>query len=144
MDCPPALHSGADLIVSLSIYLKVDAFKPPSTSVSEDMPRHMFNEGSETADEQVLRERKSALIHLFDILGLKPTSRGSMSKGKQRNLSKEELKLLTQKTNIAKKGAHTEIVGDGEEVLVEADEEDLSDNQLNLIYRKCADADKLR
>ncbi|KIP11786.1 hypothetical protein PHLGIDRAFT_83110 [Phlebiopsis gigantea 11061_1 CR5-6] len=141
VDCPPTLHSGADLIVSLSIYLKADAFKSPSTSIGEDVPRHMFNEGSETVDEQVLRERKSALIHLFDILGLKPTNRGNMSKGKQRNLSKEELKLLTQKANNAKKEAHTEIVGDGEEVLVEADEEELSDNQLNLIYRKAQQND---
>lgn len=143
MDCPPALHSGASLIVSLSLYLKADAFRPPSTSLQDDAPRHMFNEGHETLDEQVLRERKSALIHLFKILNLKPTNRGSVSKRKQKGLSQEDLKLLAQKANKSKRGSHTEIVGDGEEIIVEGDEEELSDNQLNLIYRKCAVVDQL-
>jgi len=31
VDCPTTLHSGADLIVSLSVYVRVSAFKPPST-----------------------------------------------------------------------------------------------------------------
>lgn len=98
----------------------------------------MFNEGQETVDEQILRERKSSLIHLFDILSLKPTSRGDFSRRRTKDLSQEELKLLTQKQSghKSKKGAHTEIVGDGEEILVEGDEEDLSENQLNLIYKK--------
>ena len=74
---------------------------------------------------------------MFDILNLKPTNRGTISKRRKKDLSQEDLKLLTQKANTTKKGSHTEIVGDGEEIVVEADEEELSDNQLNLIYRKC-------
>jgi DNA repair protein RAD5 len=69
-------------------------------------------------------------------LSLKPTNRGGFSTRKNKDLSQEELRLLTQKVNKAKKGLHTEIVGDGEEILVEGDEEELSDNQLSLIYRK--------
>lgn len=138
VDCPPSLHSGASLIVSLSIYLKASAFKPPNAPLGDETPRHLFNEGHETADEQTLRERKSSLIHLFDILNLKPTNRMSAVKRKRKVLSQEELKLLTQKAAKSKKGSHMEIVGDGEEIMVEGDEEELSENQLNLIYRKCA------
>lgn len=144
VDCPPSLHSGASLIVSLSIYLKASAFKSPSTSAVNDQARSMFNEGQETADEQILRERKNSLIHLFDILSLKPINRGKPQKGKKKQLSQEDLRLLTQKANKAKQGSHTEIVGDGEEIVVEADEEELSDNQLNLIYRKCVTHRTLR
>lgn len=50
------------------------------------------------------------------------------------------MKLLAQKkanrVEKKKQSAHTEIVGDGEEIVVENDEEDLSENQLNLIYKK--------
>lgn len=138
MDCPSALHSGASLIISLSIYLKTSAFKPPSTASEDDAPRMFINEGQETTDEQILRERKSALTHLFDILSLKPTNRGTISRRKKKDLSQEDLKLLTQNAKKAGKSSHTEIVGDGEEIVVEGDEEELTDNQLNLIYRKYA------
>lgn len=130
------MRSGADIIISLSVYLKPTAFKQPSTSGDDDANRLMFNEGQETLDEQILRERKSSLIHLFEILNLKPTNRGNLPRRQKKDLSQEELRLLTQKANKAKKGAHTEIVGDGEEIVVEGDEEELTDNQLNLIYWK--------
>lgn len=136
VDCPPSLHSGASMIVSLSVYLKASAFKPPSASMEDETTKPMFNEGQETADEQTLRERKSSLTHLFEILNLTPINRGSFSKGKKKQLGQEDLRLLVQKTNKAKKGSHTEVVGDGEEITVESDEEELSDNQLDLIYRK--------
>ena len=47
--------------------------------------------------------------------------------------------LLTQrhtKHDKSKKAVKTEIVGDGEEVEVEEDEEELNTNELNLIYKK--------
>ena len=96
----------------------------------------MFNEGQETVDEQILRERKSSLIHLFEILNIKPVNRRSFPRRQKKELSQEDMRLLVQTANKAKKGARTEIVGDGEEITVEGDEEELSENQLNLIYRK--------
>ncbi|KAG1836584.1 SNF2 family N-terminal domain-containing protein [Suillus subalutaceus] len=108
VDCPATLHSGADLIVSLSVYVRASAFKPPSTS-AEGSPNTMFNQGQETHDEQTLRERKSALLSLFEA-------------------------NLTQHAGGAKK-KKIEIVGDGEEVEVEEGEE-LSDNELDVIYKK--------
>lgn len=98
----------------------------------------MFNEGHETHSEQVLRERKDALRHLFTVLDVKPTKSNNSLHKKRVNLSQEDLALLTQrhKHDQAKRGIKTEIVGDGEEVEVEGDEEDLNENELNLIYRK--------
>lgn len=139
IDCPATLHSGADLIVSLSVYLKAAAFLPPNVP-NEERSKNMFGEGQETEAEQILRQRKSSLTHLFDVLELRPTSRGSMYKRGKKGLTQEDLALLTQQEKMKQskeaRSAKTEIVGDGEEIEIEAGEEDLSENQLNLIYKK--------
>lgn len=137
VDCPTKLHSGADLIVSLSVYIKASAFKTPSTSSDEKAPA-MFNEGQETSAEQMLRERKHALLSLFDTLGLKPCRGSSFTRKPQEELDPRDLEVLTQRrgTKNDKKNIQKEIVGDGEEVEVEADGEELSDNELNLIYKR--------
>ncbi|KAG0707588.1 SNF2 family N-terminal domain-containing protein [Suillus ampliporus] len=134
VDCPATLHSGADLIVSLSVYIRVSAFKPPSTSV-EELPKTMFNQGQETQDEHTLRERKTALLSLFEAINLRPC-RGAHIKdnGNTENESDSTKKQPTQHPGGAKK-KKTEIVGDGEEVEVEEGEE-LSDNELDVIYKK--------
>ena len=141
IDCPPVLHSGADLIVSLSIYLRFSAFKPPDTSASmstitsaKEKNNMMFNEGKETFDEQVLRERKNSLLKLFEAVGLKPRAGADFVKQcykSDKELHEEAIKDKTQ----AKKPPKIEIVGDGEEVEVE-EGEDLSENELNMIYKK--------
>lgn len=97
----------------------------------------MFNEGHETEVEQMLRERKGALLKLFDVLNLKPRRGATSAKHKKGELDTEDLAMLTQQPGIrkGKKPVKIEIVGDGEEVEVEAGE-DLSENQLNLIYQK--------
>ena len=94
----------------------------------------MFNEGQETLDEQVLRERKSSLLQLFNVIGLKPRAGADFIKQRYKNdneLHEEAVKNTTQ----AKKPPKIEIVGDGEEVEVE-EGEDLSENELNMIYKK--------
>lgn len=140
VDCPAALHSGADLIVSLSVYIRASAFKLPSTSV-EGPPATMFNQGQETHDEQTLRERKSALLSLFEAVNLRPC-RGAhvQDDGNMDSESDGMNKKLTQHPNGAKK-KKIEIVGDGEEVEVEEGEE-LSDNELDVIYKKAQKNDQ--
>lgn len=135
IECPQSLHPGAEFIISLSVNIKAAAFKPPSTSQPKQS-KYLFSEGQESEAEQILRQRKASLLHLFEVLDLKPITRGSIS-GRGKGLTKDELTLLT-KDKESKKAPKkkTEIVGDGEEVEVEADVEELSDNQLNLIYRK--------
>lgn len=140
IDCPEALYSGSDLIVSLSVYIRGSAFQSPNTS-SDDTRKVIFNEGQETLDEQTLRERKSSLLRLFDAVGLKPQSGNDFSKlqnGGDMELKEEAVKNMKQgNAEKSSKTPKTEFVGDGEEVEVE-DGEDLSDNELVMIYRKLA------
>lgn len=135
VDCPPVLYSGADMIVSLSVYISATAFKRVNTlDVSTD-PKVMFGQGKETEEEQSLRARKMAFLALFDAVNLRPRtsarglSRDQVSDGGERQGGKP-----TQKPSGAKK-TRTEIIGDGEEIEVEEGDE-LSDNQLDLIYRR--------
>jgi DNA repair protein RAD5 len=139
IDCPPVLHSGADLIVSLSVYFRASAFKPPSTSVSDNTA--VFSEGHETLDEQTLRERKHSLLRLFDAVGLKPCGGSDFALRRRETydeLHEEALKKSTQRpTNTEERGKKVkmEIVGDGEEVEVE-EGEDLSESELDMIYKR--------
>lgn len=139
IDCPAVLHSGADLIISLSIYLRSSAFKSPSASSpsstftnGNQKTSMMFNEGQETPDEQVLRSRKSSLLKLFDVVGLKPTAGADFL----RHQNKSDIELHGEaQVDKPKKSVKIEIVGDGEEVEVE-EGEDLSEHELNMIYKK--------
>jgi DNA repair protein RAD5 len=131
IDCPEVLQSGTDLIVSLSVYLRAPAFKNPNLSKEEPSPKVLFNEGQETPNEQYLRERKNSLLQLFRALGLKPR-RGHQSSEQDSN---EGGKGLVPAPERRKGTARTEIVGDGEEIEVE-DGEELSENDLNLIYKR--------
>lgn len=80
-----------------------------------------------------LRERKQAILKLFDLVGLKPQA-GTNVKGKNTefNITEEVSKKLA-KPPIKKV---KEIVGDGEEIEVE-DTEDLSRNDIEAIYTRC-------
>jgi len=80
-----------------------------------------------------LRERKAAILKLFDAIGLRPYA-GPKAKGKGYNQKYEDAidSLAKRRAGKTKK----EVVGDGEEIEVDATE-DLSNNDMNLIYRKC-------
>ena len=135
IDCPEKLHTGAELVVSLSFYLKPTAFQSPKIA-SEEHQRSAFDESLETAEEQMLRERKSSLIRLFKKLGLKPRRTASLVGNIQdRQAIKNALQNRPKDLASFSKKIKTEVVGDGEEVEVEAGE-DLSENELDLIYKK--------
>ena len=142
VDVPPDLKTGLDIVVSLSVYILAKAFKPPNTRQEVDTKRAMFDEGAETAEERELRERKQALLKLFDTVNLRPV-RGSGVLGKKKDveLSHDEVlkmaEVLTQSQTPPPKpqGLRKEIVGDGEEVEVEPGE-DLNQNQLAMIYNR--------
>ncbi|KAF9245698.1 P-loop containing nucleoside triphosphate hydrolase protein [Melanogaster broomeanus] len=136
VDCPDVLHSGADLIVSLSVYMCTSTFKPASISSEASLPpKVMFGQGQETEDEQTLRERKTALLALFDAVNLRPRRGAQAPKGDEiPKGNTEQPGELASKLSETKK-IKTEIIGDGEEIEVE-DGEELGDNELDLIYRK--------
>ncbi|EMD42287.1 hypothetical protein CERSUDRAFT_79878 [Gelatoporia subvermispora B] len=143
IECSNTLHSGADIIVSLSIYIKASAFQLPSITAAEK-PASMFDEGQETEAEQMLRERKSSLLHLFKVLGLKPNQGTSFAPKDRGNLDQKDLELLAQRPGMPKRksAVKTEIVGDGEEIEVEGADDELSENQLSLIYKKAQQNDQ--
>lgn len=140
VDCPATLYSGADLIVSLSVYIKASAFRLPGTSANEEQKeRVMFDEGQESGEEQVLRERKQALLKMFKVLDLKPLRGSDFSRKPHGKLDQKDLEMLSQRHvghGANKPKRKTEIVGDGEEVEVEEEGEELSDNELDLIYKR--------
>lgn len=135
IDCPPVLYSGADMIVSLSVYISASAFKPVNASDASGHPKVVFGQGKETEEEQSLRERKTALLALFDVVNLRPrTGARALCSDQVPNGDEWQNGNSAQKMAGANK-TRTEIIGDGEEIEVEEGEE-LSDNQLDLIYRK--------
>lgn len=77
-----------------------------------------------------LRDRKNAILKLFDIIGLRPQA-GAAVKGKKSTVPIRAPKDAPPR--VVKKA--TEIVGDGEEIEVE-DAEELSKNDIDTIYSK--------
>ncbi|KAH9929764.1 SNF2 family N-terminal domain-containing protein [Fomitopsis serialis] len=146
VDCPTTLHSGADLILSLSIYIKASAFRAPSTSAEDQQKeRVMFDEGKETGEEQMLRERKQALLKMFKVLDLKPRKGSDFTRKPHGKLDQMDLEMLSQRhvaNEKSKPKKETELVGDGEEVEVEEEGEELSDNELDLIYKRAQQNDR--
>ncbi|KAH6917080.1 DNA repair protein RAD5 [Coprinopsis sp. MPI-PUGE-AT-0042] len=141
-DCPEKLSTGISLIVTLKFFILKAAFTKPSTSVRSDDTNVtvMFDEGRETQEETELRERKSSIVRLFEVLGLRPHA-GANTKGKTResneNLTHEALKNLARRASKKVK----EIVGDGEEIEVD-DAEELTSNDINTIYQRAQHNDK--
>lgn len=128
VECPAKLTTGADLILSLSIYMKPSAFRTPSTS-SEDKAKVMFNEGAETEAEQILRERKRSLISLFKRINLKPRKANDSVTRAEGKLNQQDLELLTQQRPGTVKPTQSGNAEDDEEG-------DITEEQINLIYKK--------
>ncbi|KAK7465321.1 DNA helicase rad5 [Stygiomarasmius scandens] len=137
-DCPEKLTTGADLMVTVDIYLLPSAFAAVKSNHSDDRPTFFFNEGAETLEEKNLRERKSAVLKLFEVVGLRPQAGVNLGGLKSdAELKEEASKVLSQPK--AKKVK--EYVGDGEEIEVEEGEE-VSKNDLDMIYKKAQHSDQ--
>lgn len=135
VDCPAVLYSGADMIVSLSVYISASAFKPVNASDASTQPKVMFGQGKETEEEQSLRERKTALLVLFDAVSLRPRAGARALSSDQIPDGDEWQNGKPAQKPAGTKKTRTEIIGDGEEIEVEEGEE-LSDNQLDQIYQR--------
>ncbi|KAJ3731911.1 DNA repair protein RAD5 [Lentinula guzmanii] len=132
-DCPSKLSTGANLIVSVDVYLLRTAFIPVNTTGGDDRSRAMFGEGLETDEEKSLRERKSAILKLFEVVGLRPQAGVTDDRRKSEREVQENDSQRVQASRKLKK--HVEIVGDDEEIEVE-DGEDLSKSDLDIIYKR--------
>ncbi len=65
------------------------AFVPVGHATSEDRSKLHFSEGSETQGELDLRERKSAILKMFEVLGLKPQAEAIQRRETGRRASPE-------------------------------------------------------
>ncbi len=127
VECEEKLRSGSDLLVSLSVHIRPSAFKLYEASSSDSSaPKFWFNEGTETEHEEMLRERKTALRQLFERLDLKPRAGTNVVLDKENNAPSKQAKV-NQPTQAGTSGD-----GNGDE----NDEEILSNNDLDVIYRR--------
>ncbi|KAK2461535.1 hypothetical protein APHAL10511_005998 [Amanita phalloides] len=127
-DCPDRLSTGASLILTLKAYILPNAFTPLKPINSNDSTFAMREE-LETLDERLLRERKDAILEMFDVVGLVPQIGANVKKSKSAKISNE----MATKKDCSRRVK--EIVGDGEEVEVEAGEE-LTKNDIDVIYKR--------
>lgn len=142
VDCPDKLHSGADLLVSLSVYLLPSAFKrytPDSSSSSASYTKTWFNEGQETSEEEALRQRKYSLQQMFEKISLNPRGgRDPFCSGKENIPPKGN---GTPKDSLSQHSSRnvfidTEVNKPGEEVEPENAEEVLSETDIDIIYKR--------
>lgn len=134
VDAPETLRSGVDIVLSLSCYMRASAFAPrPDSKQSKSSLKSIINEGHETAEEQTLRERKVALLKLFDAVGLKPL-RGAGTVQPKKPTDKQ-LEELASRPKSGSSPVKREVIGDGEVIEVEEDEV-LSENELSAIYKR--------
>lgn len=144
IDAPSTLRMGNTLLVSLRVYITPAAFTKPTLTNSVGGTQTMFNEGAESTDEVILRERKTSLLRLFSVLSLCPSQGADLNIDRIQSL----IQGTKEDSGISKKvkgkgvsaAVRTELIGEGEdaeEVEVEGDDEEvLSTNQLDVIYQK--------
>lgn len=139
VDCPEKLHSGADLLVSLSIYITSSAFQryvPAAAGANIGLSKTWFDEGRETIEEETLRNRKASLQQLFEKLGLKPRSGNSQNPEKE-NIPPDGTPRPPASSSNSKKGLNNVDGTRHDEIDAEEDDaEVLNENDLNVIYKR--------
>jgi DNA repair protein RAD5 len=132
VEAPEIVRVGDSVLLSLRVYLNAGAF---DRAVETDEPITMLREGSETLAEKTLRERKSSLLKLFEMVGLKPRVAAP-------NVNLDELGEAPSEKKQSlkgKKAVKVETIGEGEdaeEVEIEDDGEDLDERDIDMIYKK--------
>ena len=120
VSCPPTLRIGCNILLRLRVWLLPAAFELLQQPFGEN-GNASISEGQESIHEQLLRCRKTSLRAMFKLLGLMPRSTAPVPERPQR----------TCRTEVVRD------VSDQEEA--EAEGEELSEKDLNMIYRKCAE-----
>ena len=134
-ECPDKLTTGCELMVSVDVFLLPGAFVYNELT-GADKPSMFWGEGLETSEETSLRERKSAMLKMFDVLGLRPRSGASVGGGKSEEELQQEARTIYSQSQAKATKKIIETVGDGEEIEVEEGGE-LSRNDIDMIYKKC-------
>ncbi|KAF8576054.1 hypothetical protein K439DRAFT_1655324 [Ramaria rubella] len=141
VDCPETLHTGAEMLLQLRVYILAKAFRPHRLSSASDDVRSMFNEGQETLDEQGLRERKTSLLQLFKAIGLTPRRRDAILRDSNSNVDNLEKMVHNEQPAQANKGKKVPLE-ESQDPEDEDDAEVLSEGQLDMIYKKAQKNDQ--
>lgn len=132
IEAPQMVRVGDSVLLSLKVYLNSGAFdKMADTGEAIDM----LWEGSETLTEKTLRERKTSLLKLFDMVGLKPRTTAPNV-----NLDALSETPVGKQASKGKNAVRVETIGEGEdaeEVEVVDDGEELDKRDIDMIYQKC-------
>ena len=146
IDCPKPLRTGSNVVLSLKVYMLPSAFqssmlKPGIGSSGDKTDRLRWHEeGKETYDEQILRERKVSLLRLFETVNMRPVR-------STRNRRRTQVILPLDGSTVSAangskpqritNGTTREIIGDDEDAEeVEVEGEELTDQQVTNIYTK--------
>jgi DNA repair protein RAD5 len=138
VEAPERIRTGDSVLLSLRAYLSSSAFHKPNLNTPDDKIQ-VLNEGSETATEKSLRERRSSILRLFELVGLKPRVAPpvvDLHPVKSVDDASNSQKDRTAKDKMSLK---KEVVGEGEdaeEVEINEDEEVLQEADIEMIYKK--------
>lgn len=142
VDCPERLHTGVDLIISISFYILPTAFTPFKPKIPSPLnkprPKVWFNEGAETTEEEFLRLRKKSLQQLFDKLELKPISGRAVDKHQEKeNVPPDGSPRPSPSNGSQARRDPVNIEGSQGEADEDNDEETLDENAIDVIYKRC-------
>lgn len=131
-------------MLSLRFYFVPNAFINPSASMMFSSSRgkdwDLMPEGAETSHEKAITDRKTSLVGLFEALSLRPIRRKGPPDVEAALAFTKEKKSDGSIPKGKGKAAATEVIGEGEEAEeVEVEGEELTGNQLNVIYKKCVE-----
>lgn len=138
VEAPERIRTGDSVLLSLRAYLSSSAFLKPNLNTLDDKIQ-VLNEGSETATEKSLRERRSSILRLFELIGLKPRVAAPVVDLHPVKSADDNLNNQKDRTSKEKKSLKKEVIGEGEdaeEVEVDDDEEVLQEADIDMIYKK--------
>ncbi|KAF8313854.1 hypothetical protein DL93DRAFT_2058713 [Clavulina sp. PMI_390] len=140
IDCPKPLRTGNNVVLSLRAYFVPQAFQKRPSFDGDNDQKTFWEEGKETLDEQILRERKESLQQLFEAVSLRPVRQSGASKSAHTNTDD---KVSVPSSKGKGKASAMEVIGDDEDAEeVEVEGEELDDQQVSLIYRKAQQNDR--
>lgn len=135
VDCPKPLRTGNNIVLSLRAYILPSAFRKSQALEDDNQQKVWWDEGAETLDEQMLRERKESLQHLFDAVSLRAVRASSASHASSMEVDLEKVPASVSK--LKEKAKAVEVIGDDEDAEeIEVEGEELDDQEVSLIYRK--------
>ncbi|KAH8427201.1 DEAD/DEAH box helicase [Aspergillus melleus] len=133
---PDRVRVNDTIYLQLWCYLRIEAFQPwiVDSSLDDNRSTTIFEE-QESAEEKRLRLRQVALVHLFDEIGLNPTSINDMTRKHKKEGLLRAAEIAEQYDKNKKESKSN---GNSSE---EEDSGELEEDQLDTLYKKAQSFD---